>query len=194
MSAPILYLVRHGETDWNAEGRLQGGRDIPLNALGRAQAAAAARLLKGLVRDTSALDFVASPLGRTRATMEILRETLGLERDAYRADARLVEIGFGEWEGLTWPEIRARDPERTVAREADKWGYRPPGGESYADLRARIAPAFEALERDTVVVSHGGVTRAALTFLCDHATEQAPHMDIWQGRVLVVQSRRWRWV
>lgn len=194
MTAPVLYLVRHGETDWNAQGRLQGGHDIPLNALGRAQAAAAARILKGLVRNPGALDYVASPLSRARATMEILRETLGLPAADYRADERLVEIGFGEWEGLTWPEIRARDPERAIAREADKWGYRPPGGESYADLLARIAPAFGALARDTVVVSHGGVTRAALAHLCDHAPEQAPHMEIWQGRILVVQSRRWRWV
>lgn len=194
MTAPVLYLVRHGETDWNAQGRLQGGRDIPLNALGRVQAAAAARILKGLVRNPATLDYVASPLSRARETMEILRETLGLPAAEYRADERLVEIGFGEWEGLTWPEIRARDPERAIAREADKWGYRPPGGESYADLLSRIAPAFGALARDTVVVSHGGVARAALAHLCDHAPEQAPHMEIWQGRVLVVQSRRWRWV
>jgi len=191
----ILYFVRHGETDWNAQGRLQGGRDTDLNALGRVQAEAAARTLRGLVRgDPGGLDFVSSPMRRTRDTMEILRGTLGLERTAYRLDPRLVEISFGDWESYTWPEIRARDPEGAAAREADKWGYVPPQGESYAMLAQRLAPVAADLARDTVMVAHGGVARALLTLLADAAPERAPHFDIWQGRVLVVQDGRWRWV
>ncbi|GGK30716.1 histidine phosphatase family protein [Salinarimonas ramus] len=195
MAGPVLYFVRHGETDWNAEGRLQGGRDTDLNALGRVQAEAAARTLRSLVRgDLARLDFVASPMRRTRDTMEILRGTLGLPRDAYRLDERLVEISFGSWEGSTWPEIRDRDPAGAAAREADKWGFVPPQGESYAMLARRLAPVVEGLVRDTVMVAHGGVARALLTLMADAATERAPHFDIWQGRVLVIQDGAWRWV
>jgi broad specificity phosphatase PhoE len=195
LAGHILYFVRHGETDWNAQGRLQGGRDTELNALGRVQAEAAARSLRGLVRgDPDRLDFVASPMRRTRDTMEILRGTLGLERAAYRLDPRLVEISFGEWESHTWPEIRARDPDGAAAREADKWGYVPPGGESYAMLAERLAPVAADLAADTVMVAHGGVARALLTILADAAPERAPHFDIWQGRVLLVQDGHWRWV
>ncbi|MGJ3265578.1 MAG: histidine phosphatase family protein [Salinarimonas sp.] len=194
VAGPVLYFVRHGETDWNAQGRLQGSQDTELNARGRVQAETAARVLRGLVRDVARLDFVASPMRRTRDTMEILRGTLGLPREAYRLDPRLVEISFGDWERHTWPEVRDRDPDGAAAREADKWGYVPPGGESYANLAERLAPVAADLAHDTVMVAHGGVARALLTILADAPTARAPHFDIWQGRVLVVQDRLWRWV
>ncbi|MGP9822363.1 histidine phosphatase family protein [Salinarimonas sp. NSM] len=195
MAGPVLYYVRHGETDWNAQGRLQGGQDTELNALGRVQAEAAGRILRGLVRgDPAGLDYVASPMRRTRATMEILRGTLGLPREDYRLDPRLVEISFGAWEGRTWPELRDYDPEGAAAREADKWGYVPPGGESYAMLAERLAPVAAQIMRDTVMVAHGGVARALLTLIAGAPPERAPHYDIWQGRVLVVQDGHWRWV
>ena len=106
-----IYFIRHGQTAWNAEGRLQGGRDTDLNAQGEAQAAAVAERLAAVAGATLAeADFVASPLKRTRRTMEILRTALGLPPAAYRTDPRLREIGFGSWEGSTWAEIRRRDP------------------------------------------------------------------------------------
>jgi broad specificity phosphatase PhoE len=189
-----LYYIRHGETDWNAEGRLQGQRDIGLNAKGRAQAADAGRKLRNLVPNFADVDFIASPLERTRHTMEIAREAAGLDPFSYAMDDRLKEISFGEWEGLTWPELEAREPEKAAAREADKWGYPPPGGESYAMLSERVNPFFNALARDTVVVSHGGVARALLAQLCDVPPERAPHLDIWQGRVIVIQHRKYNWI
>lgn len=191
---PILYFIRHGETDWNAQGRLQGRRDIPLNARGEAQAEQVGRLLRRLAGEFARVDFVASPLTRTRRTMQLMREAAGLDPFAYRIDPRLVEITFGEWEGLTWPEVAARDPAGAAAREADKWGFVPPGGESYAMLAERIAPVFAAFERDAVVVSHGGVARAMLNLLCGVAPERAPHLDIRQGRVLLVQGGAFRWI
>lgn len=191
---PILYFIRHGETDWNAQGRLQGRRDIGLNARGEAQAKEAGRRLRRLSPDLSALDFVASPLLRARRTMELMREALRLDPFAHHVEPDLAELSFGDWEGLTWPEVTARDPVAAAAREADKWGFAPPGGESYAMLAARIAPVFRALERDAVVVSHGGVARAMLHLLCGLAPERAPHLDIWQGRVLLVQGGAFRWI
>jgi probable phosphoglycerate mutase len=184
----VIYFVRHGETDWNAEARLQGQRDIPLNAFGRVQAEEAGARLLGLAPDCEALDYLASPLSRTRDTMERMREAMGLPPTVYRIDERLKELTFGKWEGFTWKEIRTRDPKRAAERERDKWGFAPPGGESYAMLAERVAPLLGELgARGTVIVSHGGVARALLALIGAVEREAAPRVDIWQGRVLVLR-------
>jgi broad specificity phosphatase PhoE len=190
---PTIYFIRHGETDWNAEARLQGQRDIPLNDFGRVQAEEAGARLRGLVLHYEDLDYVASPLSRTRETMELMREAIGLPPRVYRQDERLKELTFGEWEGLTWKEIRDRDPEGARGREADKWGFAPPGGESYAILSQRVRPFLDDLRRDSVVVSHGGVARVLLAMLGHVPPEEAPRVDIWQGRVLVFRDGRYVW-
>lgn len=191
--SPVLYFIRHGETDWNVEGRLQGQHDIPLNDLGRVQAEEAGRRLRGLGVDLEDLDFVSSPLSRTRETMERMRTSLGLDPTAYRLDDRLKEISFGRWEGMTWREVRKADPPGAAGRERDKWGYVPPDGESYAMLAERVAPAFDGFARDTAVVAHGGVARALLALRCGVAKRDAPRVDIWQGRILVFEGRGYRW-
>jgi broad specificity phosphatase PhoE len=95
VSVPTLYFVRHGETDWNAEARLQGQQDVPLNAFGRVQGEEAGARLRALAPGYANLDYVASPLSRTRETMELLRRTLGLDPALYRTDDRLKELSFG---------------------------------------------------------------------------------------------------
>ena len=130
---PVLYYIRHGETDWNVEQRLQGHRDTPLNARGRRQASHCGDILRDLlVRDgRAAVDcaYVSSPLCRARETMQLVRTAVDLEPDIYDVDKRLIEISFGDWEGLTLPEIAGRDAEALAAREQNKWGFTPPGGE-----------------------------------------------------------------
>jgi broad specificity phosphatase PhoE len=189
-----LFFVRHGETDWNVEGRLQGQRDIPLNDLGRSQAAEAGRKLLGLAASPDSLEFVASPMIRTRETMDILRRTAGLPVSGYRLDDRLREIAFGDWEGLTWREVRARAPVEARARDRDRWNYAAPGGESYAMLVERVSPVLSELTRDTVVVAHGGVARAVLNVACGLPKSEAPSLDIWQGRILVIRAGRFDWI
>lgn len=190
----MIYFVRHGETDWNLEGRLQGQKDIPLNDFGRVQAEEAGRRLQSLTAHPEDLDYVASPMVRTRETMEIMREAMGLHPPYYRLDERLVELTFGEWEGLTWKEVRAKEPQAAAARERDKWGYAPPGGgESYAMLTDRVRPILDDITRDTVIVAHGGVARAFLAIACSIHPRHAAIMDIWQGRVLVLEGRSYRW-
>src|SRR5258708_29841750 len=114
MPAPTIYYIRHGETQWNAEGRLQGTLDIPLNDVGREQAAHAGIILADLLvrdgRGAASLAFVASPLGRARATMELVRGTLKLLPGDYAIDDRLREIGYGEWEGSTLAQAQAAGP------------------------------------------------------------------------------------
>jgi broad specificity phosphatase PhoE len=132
---PTIWFVRHGQTDWNAEGRLQGHRDTDLNANGLAHAAeAAARLRRIAGAELPTADYVASPLTRTRRTMEILRTGIGLPAGGYRADMRLREIGFGAWEGRTWAEIPQAPPRATATagatsragrgRRATRWSRR----------------------------------------------------------------------
>ena len=190
---PNLYLIRHGETDWNAEGRLQGGRDIPLNDYGRVQAEEAAARLKALYPRFDDLDFVSSPMSRTRETMEILRRSLGLHASYYRIEECLREITFGSWEGNTWNEVRAMDNASAKAREQDKWSFVPPGGESYAMLTTRIRPWFDALTRDTVAVAHGGIARSLMALSGSIPAKEAVMADIHQGQVLVFDKAGMRW-
>ncbi len=183
-----IFLVRHGETDWNLAGRLQGSHDIPLNDLGREQAADTARVVERLSGGARQLDFVASPLSRAAQTMAILRAELGLPPDAFRRDARLREISFGRWEGSTWPELRRRDPGSLAARDADPWGFAPPGGESYAELSARVLDAVGELPGDSVVVTHGGVVRAMLHAFAGMPPAQAVELPVRQGAVYLIEN------
>ena len=200
--APISYrivFVRHGETDYNADGRLQGQRDIPLNGRGRAQASAIGRALAKRMPDAiaeleAAEAFVASPLGRTRQTMELARSALNLDPFAYALEPALKELTFGEWEGLTWPQVAKRDPAGARAREADKWNFSPPGGESYAMLAERLQPWLEALDGDCFVVSHGGVARALMTLIAGVSPQAAENADIWQGKAILFEGGGMRWV
>ncbi|HML12664.1 MAG TPA: histidine phosphatase family protein [Xanthobacteraceae bacterium] len=187
MTRPLIYYVRHGETDWNVEGRLQGWHDPVLNAHGRRQAAVCADILRDLIerdgRSPADYGYVASPLQRARQTAEIMRAALGLAPADYGVDLRLREIGFGEWEGLTFREIRSRAPQALAARERDKWAFVPPGGESYAQVALRMREWYEALGGNTVVVAHGGTARALIAVLGIAPPAEAPSIDIGQGVV-----------
>ncbi len=191
-----IYFIRHGQTGWNAEGRLQGAHDIDLNGIGEEQAASVAPRLAAVAGPSLAeAAFFASPLIRTRRTMQIMRAALGLPPEDYAVDPRLREIGFGAWEGSTWAEIRRRDPAGAHQRDRNRWQYQPPGqgGESYAMLAERVAPFFAELGPVSVVVAHGGVARAMLVALGQLDIYAAPRLGIRQGEVLVVDETGWRW-
>jgi broad specificity phosphatase PhoE len=194
MPAPDLIFIRHGETDWNLEGRLQGQRDIPLNDVGRVQAEEAGRKLRDIAERPEDLDWIVSPLGRTRETAERARDAIGLYPKRYRLEDRLKELTFGAWEGHTWRELRAVDPAAVNARAADKWGYVPPKGESYAMLCDRVAAWLSELERSSIVVSHGGVARVLMVLLARAEPQAAASEDIWQGRLLVFRAGKSDWM
>ena len=189
-----LILIRHGETDWNREGRLQGSQDIPLNDLGRRQAAEAAGKLRAFDPDFAGLDYIVSPMQRARETADIIFADLGMAPQSYRIDERLRELSFGEWEGFTWREMRTRERELAQSRQRDKWGFVPPGGESYRMLAERIRPLVEGLGRETVIVSHGGVARAMLALTGAVGPQKAALVDIWQGKMLVLDKGRADWI
>jgi broad specificity phosphatase PhoE len=187
----LLYCIRHGETDWNREGRLQGRRDIPINANGRAQARRCGEVLRDLftrnATDPAQLDFVASPLGRARETMRLVRTTLELDSQSYRVDARLAEVSFGAWEGFTTEELRARTPDAVAAREHDKWNFTPPQAESYFTMSLRVHDWYRSLTRDTVAVAQGGTFRGLIVQLGIASAAEAPFLDVAQGVVYLIR-------
>jgi probable phosphoglycerate mutase len=158
LAAP-LYLLRHGETAWNLERRMQGSKDSSLTNRGRAQAAAMGRALAAeLAAEPGPTLFLRSPLGRTRETAEIIGRELGLDPADWRDDPRLAELRYGAWEGSTWAEIEVDHPNAMARWRADPEGFSPPGGETHLDLRRRSAEALAdiiASGTRTVVVSHG---------------------------------------
>lgn len=193
---PLCYFVRHGQTGWNAELRLQGQADTDMTDLGRRQAMRNGRRLAELVDRPEDFDFVASPLKRTRETMELVRAEMGLPPQGYRVDARLMEVHFGDWQGFTYAELEQRKPGSTAARFADKWGFVSPGsaGESYQMLLDRVKPWFEALDRPTICVTHGGVLRVLFRLVEDLPVADAAAMDIVQDRVLRLQGSKLEWL
>jgi uncharacterized phosphatase len=153
-----LALVRHGQTDWNLQKRIQGSSDIPLNDTGREQARATGALLAGRAWDAA----YASPLGRAMETARVIAAATGLGEPG--PIAGVTERAYGEAEGLTSEEILSRFPE----------GVEIPGQESRAEVVSRALPALERLAqanpgRSLIVVSHGGVISSLVRHVTDHA-------------------------
>jgi len=189
-----LYLIRHGETDWNRAQRYQGQADIPLNETGRAQARRNGQALRELLPSIASADFVSSPLSRAVETMEILRAELGLAPETYRRDPELLELHYGHWEGQLASELPASDPEGVAGKTGDPFGWRPIGGESYADLMERTVRWLYTIARDTVAVTHGGVSRVARGALLGLDRTLVPVLEVPQDRILVLAADGMRWI
>jgi probable phosphoglycerate mutase len=159
-----LLVIRHGPTDWNAAGLIQGRTDRPLSDAGRAQVAAW-RLPQGW----RAAECFASPLARALETARLL----GL---AAVPEPALIEMAWGDWEGRSLAELRAELGPEMAANEQRGLDFRPPGGESPRDVQARLAPLLADLAargRPAVLVTHKGVLRA-LYALASGWTMQGP--------------------
>jgi broad specificity phosphatase PhoE len=153
-----MYLARHGQTAYNAEGRFQGQGPVPLDATGRAQAAA-------LAEQALAYEFAAlwcSPLLRARETADIVARAIGLTP---REDARLMETDAGEWTDRSFAAVQAQAPEEFARFKGGDPTFAFPGGESFAIQGVRVAGAFHDIKRaeaPALVICHGGVIRIAL--------------------------------
>jgi broad specificity phosphatase PhoE len=190
-----LYFVRHGETDWNAVRRYQGQTDTPLNDKGRAQAARnGVELGRILGSGSQNFDFVASPLARTADTMRIIRREMRLDPDAFSREDRLKEINFGHWEGQIWDDLPNTDPEGFAARKANPYRWRPRNGESYEDLGKRVESWIAGLVRDTVAVSHGGVSRVVRGHILGLNWDEIHALDVPQDRVLRLRRGEHAWL
>ena len=174
--------MRHGPTEWNAQGRIQGHTDIPLSERACRRCAGC-----GLIFSQSRV-FV-SPMRRARQTAE----AMGLENPVF--DARLMEQNWGQWEGLTRDEILRRDGADAFAKAGLAASFRPPGGESTQELHDRVSAFLSdaAMENsDALVIAHLGVLRAAYTLATgwDMATPMPPDLDV--SKMLVLDGPGWR--
>ncbi|MEW9921613.1 histidine phosphatase family protein [Marimonas sp. MJW-29] len=171
-----LALLRHGHTEWNRAGRIQGRTDVPLDD-------EATRQLTGLRLPEAweEADIFASPLSRAIDTARLVADR------APRIDPALIEMNWGDWEGLRAAELYA-DPGHDY-RHVDDWGwhYTPPGGESPAALRARLLPWLATRDRDTVAVCHIGVMRVMLALASDWHFNGPPPFQIKRNRLYVLE-------
>lgn len=155
----MIYVVRHGETEWNALNKILGRTDIPLNARGMQQAQEIARSLKDLKVDV----FLCSPLCRARQTADAIADEIGMR---YEVDDRLIEHDFGSFEGTD----RADEEYQAAKRE---FFARYPGGESFFDMAARVYPLIKELEGvNALLVTHGGICRIIRSYFEDLGNEE----------------------
>lgn len=188
MSRPPIYFLRHGETDYNAAGRLQGRLDVPLNAKGRGQATRNGGVLAELIDDPSAMHYVASPLLRTRQTMQIARGCLKLPETPFDVDDRLLEISFGRWEGKVWDDIKRDDAEAYRIRQTDGYNHAVPEGESYAMVMARVESWLADVTLPTVVVAHGGIMRCLRGHVLGLPPEAMLQLTVPQDKVMLIEG------
>jgi probable phosphoglycerate mutase len=194
MTATRILLIRHGQTDWNLDGRWQGQLDVPLNQEGRAQAAALAAYL----RDAGLTALYTSDLSRARETAEVIAEQTGL---ALQLDARWREMNLGRFQGLTLAEIEERYPEAVKAMRDDYLGFVFPEGESRWMMQQRVYQAFTELASTypagstIAVVSHGGSIKLLLMKLFpDDPEMRAIHIHNTSITTLAQNSAGWHLV
>ena len=158
----VLYLVRHGQSEWNRIGRIQGRSESPLTGRGRQQAAALGRMLGSILPDPG-IDIVASPLARAFETATIIAGELGRDAGDVQTDERISDFDVGVLAGyLGWAAVASDYPELARLRLDDPIHFHPPGGESGADVLARaraFLAASEATGRDCLVVCHGVINK-----------------------------------
>ena len=150
-----IYLVRHGETEWNSAGRFQGKLDSPLTENGTAQAEAFGRRLVEIGVQADA--FEASPLGRTRQTASIIASCAQLPE--LKFDNRLAEVSLGSWDGLTQIDIDAQWPRLLDGSTPFDWFFRSPDGESYEAATKRVIEWLGETQGVVIAVSHGLIGR-----------------------------------
>ena len=177
-----LFCVRHGETDFNALGRIQGQLDSQLSELGWRQCRSVAAFFAGQPIDA----IISSPLSRALNSAQVIAERLGLE---VLVEPRLVEINAGVFQGRAWPDIDAHFPAEAVQWRSQDPDFRIPEGESRRDLMVRSGEAFcairEAGYRQAIVVAHGGSLSAAFKELLDIPARHNP-FALFNGSISTV--------
>ncbi len=183
----MILLLRHGQTEWNVERRVQGQTESRLTPLGERQAEAMARLTAELVaRDPGGWRLVASPIGRARKTAEAVSRATGLPVEL---DSRLAEICCGEWEGRLWDDISAGLPPAT---DRMTWFFMAPGGETFDDVDARARAWLADLEpepdRKIIAVSHGVWGRLARGAYAGLERQATLDQDVPQDAIYRLQN------
>ncbi|WP_397542967.1 histidine phosphatase family protein [Roseovarius salis] len=177
LSAPELWILRHGETAWNVEGRLQGHLDSPLTENGYAQARTQREILRrGLPRGVT---VVSSPSERALETARIVAEPLGL---SVACDEALREVRVGQWQGRRIDEIAAELP-RGATDDPHLWKFGAPGGERIDEMVARLTGLVARLDGPTVLVTHGVTSRVLRCLLLGRPPTELSTLPGGQGIV-----------
>lgn len=186
MAFPLLYLLRHGETEWNAEGRFQGQNNAPLTTRGKQDAHAQGQLLEQVFAKHPRIAIYASPLGRVRQTVEI---ALASHDRKAQVDDRLMEINIGQWQGLTIPEIEAGWPEIFSAHATTfELLANAPDGENTAALFARCTQFLNGLSGPSVLFSHGATMAALRSIARGLPSADAGNLDRRQACIYQIQN------
>lgn len=176
----MIYLVRHGQTEFNASGRIQGAKDSPLTPLGVEQGRRLGEMLGGLVpRDTR---LIASPLGRTQHTARLIRGAGGFT-SAIETDARLAEISLGQWDGMLREDIRQLSPDFDAGARRWSWFFEAPGADSYDAMTARLGGWLDDVREHSapiIAVSHGVAGRILRGLFQKLPRDEALMLDIPQ--------------
>ncbi len=176
----MIYLVRHGQTAFNAEGRLQGGLDSPLTPLGIEQGKRIGRALADVVPKDSRI--IVSPLGRAQHTARLIRETGGFSAEI-ETDERIAELQLGEWDGKLKLDIEQSSPDFDAGRRRWSWYFEAPGGTTFEGISARISSWLDdarQFDAPTIVVSHGIASRVLRGLFLGLSREEALMQDIPQ--------------
>ncbi len=189
-----VYLIRHGQTDWNANRRLQGQTEVPMNDFGRSQVRANAEKLARLCNNPHHCDFVSSPIRRARETMRIIRHRFGLPPDDFRIDDRLKELDYGEFSTHTWEELRRTRPLDVMQRFDNSWRYVIPKGECYAQLSKRVLKWFFEVKRDSIVTAHAGVSRVLQGHFANIPENDVAFLKAPQDQILVLRNGEIDWL
>jgi probable phosphoglycerate mutase len=176
-----IAFIRHGPTQWNDEGRIQGRIDMPLSDAGRRKMSS----LRPPAGFESARTYV-SPLGRARETAQLMGLTNA------KVDKRLSEHGWGSWEGLTREEILARDGQDALERAGRGIDFTPFGGESTRELMARVTAFLSDVEKedgDAIAITHRGILRTAYTLATgwDMASPMPEKLDLTCALILTLK-------
>lgn len=176
----MIWLVRHGQTAFNAEGRIQGAKDSPLTALGEEQGRRLGQMLGRIA--PKEVRIIASPLGRTQHTARIIREHGGFA-SPIETDARLAEISLGEWDGMLKDDIRERVPDYDAGPNRWSWFFNAPGGDSWDALNTRLQSWLEeavVTDHPIIAISHGVSGRILRGLFAQLARDQTLRLDIPQ--------------
>lgn len=191
VTSPPVYFIRHGQTDWNLQGLIQGWTDTPLNETGHGQAKAVARALANLSELASGYRYVVSPLQRTRQTMAHIARTLSLAERHIAVEPNVKELGFGEWEGKPFWELKA-SPVYPADAET-RYAWRPKGGESYEDGHARLKSWMDRVSEPVVVVAHGAIGRCLIGHLTSMPRAEVVKLVMPQGQFCRIHHGRAEW-
>jgi probable phosphoglycerate mutase len=151
-----FYLVRHGETEWNAAGRYQGAKDSPLTLRGREQAHLIGRTLASSISGSQPLRAYVSPLGRARETAAIIAETVALD---IQIERRIAEVSAGVWDGMSMYEIDVEFPGALAKGNQNDWYFESPDGESFEAALARVSDWLKGAIAPALIVTHGLASR-----------------------------------